>query len=56
MTELNRNSQLFFDYILPTVMAVGAGVGTYLLTGGEEEYPLEEEVGGCIVCLVRCSH
>lgn len=44
MTELNRNSQLFFDYILPTVMAVGAGVGTYLLTGGEEEYPLEEEV------------
>jgi hypothetical protein len=36
-----NTKSLLLDYGIPVLTVVGAAVVTYLLTGGEEEYPSE---------------
>jgi hypothetical protein len=39
----NSNFQFVFDVALPVALAMSAAVGSYLLTGGEEEFPVKED-------------
>jgi hypothetical protein len=40
---MNETRKSFIlDIILPATLAITAGIGTYLLTGGEDEFPTPE--------------
>ena len=41
MEKYQRWGSLIVNYVLPVSVAVGAGLITYALTGGEEEYPAQ---------------
>ena len=44
-SDFHRTGKYIVDYLLPLTLVIGSGIGTYLFTGGEEEFPpVEEEV------------